>query len=346
MPKCNDKKPEDAKKQREEELQDLWGRRDDLNELEWDRLYKLINLTLAPSAKIGRHLSLLNSLHKLTCEDYDFYFQGFFFQKVFLPARQEGFVANTLVHSGALHTYFRRFLLDRLDEIKHEIEYSEKENGQGENDKYNVITRTKSSQSSTEFTPNEAPIEQENSTKPVIKHILIDSLPAATLDKILSGQTHHDLPDPDWRPSPEQEWRLWDIGLDLPTLTASAKDFFNRLTPEKQLLFKECFVNKKPLSDLQGRVKNVYNAAAELGIKLRKDEKKFVDYCKTHIGEWLASLGLYLDRHDRDPKRPQDPDKLKVVFIVLQILRACALDGIDAKRRSGTGPDDPPQPDA
>lgn len=72
MPKRNDEKPEDEKRQREEELRDLWGRRDDLNESEWDRLYNLINLTLAPSAKRGRHSSLLNSLHELTCEDYIF----------------------------------------------------------------------------------------------------------------------------------------------------------------------------------------------------------------------------------------------------------------------------------
>lgn len=337
MPKRNDEKPEDAKKQREEELQDLWGRRDDLNESEWDRLYKLINLILAPSAKIGRHLSLLNSLHKLTCEDYDFYFQGFFFQKVFKPTRREGFVAKRLVHSGALHTYFRRFLLDRLDEIKREIEYCEKENDQGENDKHDIRIRTASSQSNTEFTHDEAPIEQKYASI----FLSIDSLSATERDEISSEPAHPDLPDPDWRPSPEQEWRLWDIGLNLLTVTASARDFFSRLTLEKQLLFKECFVKKKPLNNMKVKVKNVYEKAAELGIKMREYEGKFADYRKTDIGLWLTQppdgdppgLGLSLQ---------SDGIEVEVIFmIIFQILPACALDGVDAERRSGSGSDDP-----
>lgn len=290
MPTQSDeKKAQDAQWQ---ELQDLWRRRDRLNESEWEQLYKSVGCALSHNS--GSFGSLIKNLP----ENFDFYFEDFFVQRVFLLARQEGFDTPPLEHSGVLPEYFKRFLLDQLDKIKRQPQ-------------------------ALDFP------EEENEEREFI------------LDILLSTQTHPDWPDPDWRSSPEQEWRLWDIGIDLPTLTASARDFFNRLTPEKQLLFKECFVNKKPLSDLQGRVKNVYNAAAELGIKLRKGEKKFVDYCKTHIGEWLASLGLYLDRHDRDPKRPQDPDKLKVVFIVLQILRACALDGIDAERRSGSGSDDP-----
>ncbi|MFO1419585.1 MAG: hypothetical protein U1F59_01235 [Candidatus Competibacteraceae bacterium] len=303
MPKRDDEKPENEKRQREEELQDLWQRRDRLNESEWGRLHKLIYLTLSPSAKRGRISSLLKELKNHLDEDFDVYFQDFFARKVFLPARRAGFVARTLLHPGALHTYFRRFLLDRLDELERQPQAFEL-------------------------------LEEENEERESI------------LDILSSTQTHPDLPDPDWRPSPEQEWRLWNIGLDLPTVTASARDFFNQLTPEDQLLFKEGFAERKPLGDLREKIPNVYYAASRLGIS--ENQNQFPDYCKTRIGQWLASLGLYLGRHDRDPRRPHDPDKMKEVFIVLQILRACALGGVDADRRSGsgTGPADPPQPDA
>jgi len=291
MPKQSDeKKAQDAQWQ---ELQDLWRRRDRLNESEWEQLYKLVGYALSHNS--GSFGSLIKNLP----EDFDFYFEDFFVQKVFLEARKEGFDAPSLEHSGVLPLYFKRFLLDQADKIKRRPQ------------------------------PLEFPEEEHEERESI-------------LDLLLATSQHPDWPDPDWRPSPEQEWLLWDIGLDLPTVTASAKDFFNRLAPEDRLLFEECYVEKKPLSDLQGRVKNVYDKAAELGIKLRKGEKKYVDYCKTRIGKWLASLGLYLDRRDRDPKRPHDPDKLKVLFIVLQILRACALDGVEAERRSGSGPDDPP----
>lgn len=293
MPKRNDEKPEDKKRQREKELQDLWQRRDRLNESEWNRLYKLVGFSLFDNR--GRFKSLIKALP----EDFDFYFQEFFVQKVFLPARKEGFIPGALIGAGAVRTFFKRFLLDRLDEIDHQPQ-------------------------AFKF------LEEENEERKSI------------LDILLSTQTHPDLPDPDWRPSPEQEWRLWDIGLDLSTVIASAKDFFNRLTPEEQLLFNECFFKEKSLSNLKGRVRNVYEKAAKLGIKMRKNEEEYADYRKTQIGLWLTQppnadppgLGLSLQ---------SDEIEVEVVFmIVFQTLPNCALGGVNADCRSGSRPHDPP----
>lgn len=43
-----------------------------------------------------------------------------------MPTRRKKFVAKALVHSKALHVFFKRFLLERLARIKHEFAYPEK----------------------------------------------------------------------------------------------------------------------------------------------------------------------------------------------------------------------------
>lgn len=181
---------------------------------------------------------------------------------------------------------------------------------------------------------------------------------------------------PTWKPPKEIERWLWNNDLDLPTIRASAKNFFDQLTTEEQLLIKEHLIEKKPLDALKEGVRNVYGNAAKLGIHLRKNEHIYDKYHKTRIGQWLvqspddnpSGLGLssleidtiarplipptVLDDdlekvQDIHPEEIEDEIEREAIFmIVFQILPACALDGIDAKRRSGTGPDDPPQPDA
>jgi len=180
---------------------------------------------------------------------------------------------------------------------------------------------------------------------------------------------------PTWKPPIEIEWWLGNNGLDLPTIRASAKNFFDQLTTEEQLLIKEHLIDKKPLDALQGRVKSVYVNAAKLGVHLRKDDHIYDEYHKTRIGQWLvqspddnpSGLGLSSLRIDKialhllpptvpddDPEKVPDihPEEIEdeiereVIFmIVFQILPACALDGVDADRPSGAGPDDP-SPDA
>ncbi len=178
--------------------------------------------------------------------------------------------------------------------------------------------------------------------------------------------------DPAWEPPKEIERWLMDNRFDLSTIRASATNFFNQLTTEEQLLIKEHIIGKKPLDHLQGRVRNVYGKAAKLGIHLRKNEKTYDKYSKTSIGQWLmqspddnpSGLGLSqiniekiapdllppivgtdIDLEkipDIHPEEIEDEIEKEVLFmIVFQILPACALDGVDAERRSGSGSDDP-----
>lgn len=181
---------------------------------------------------------------------------------------------------------------------------------------------------------------------------------------------------PTWKPPKEIEMWLFNNGLDLPTIRVSAKNFFDQLTAEEQLLIKEHLIDKKPLDALKERVRNVYGNAAKLGVHLRKNEHIYDEYHKTRIGQWLvqspddnpSGLGLssleidtiarrslpptVLDDDlekvpDIHPEEIEDEIEREAIFmIVFQILPACALDGVDANRRSGAGPDDPPQPDA
>jgi hypothetical protein len=90
------------------ELTDLWQRRSDLDESEWHKLYALvwkILISFRPSELAGLP------------DEREEYVQAFFERKVFrLDAAADG----RGVHSTALREYYRRFLRDRLDEIKHE----------------------------------------------------------------------------------------------------------------------------------------------------------------------------------------------------------------------------------
>ncbi|CDH44669.1 hypothetical protein [Candidatus Contendibacter odensensis] len=92
-----DGKEEDAR------LQDLWRRRDDLNEREWEDLHQWVYriLTAYPFKELsGLNLSLDDCIH------------DFFTHKVLLPTFREGYVVDTPIHGGALRCYFQRFLLD------------------------------------------------------------------------------------------------------------------------------------------------------------------------------------------------------------------------------------------
>lgn len=308
MPKRDDEKPENEKRQREEELQDLWRRRDRLNESEWDQLYKLIYRILY--TQHGDFWPLLKSLPN---EDFNVekdselaskfkaYVWEFYLEKILIPVcdRRQCVNQNQEINKTYFRRSFKNFLKDKRRYFNNRPQATPPEK---------IITRDP---------------EKDDEDFDLFEYLNINQI------------------DLDWRPSPDQEWTLWNFGFDLSAVTASARDFFNQLTPEDQLLFKERFVERKPLKDLREKIPNVYYAASRLGIN--KNKQQFPDYHNTRIGKWLADMGLFLDRYHEI-----DPDELAVLVIVLQILRACALDGVDADRRSGsgTGPADPPQPDA
>lgn len=93
------------------ELQDLWRRRDTLNQSEWTQLYRLIHRILL--ANRGK-FALLKQLN----EGIDIYIEDYFTRKVFEPARREGVDIDQPVYPGAICKYFERFLLDQWDEVQ------------------------------------------------------------------------------------------------------------------------------------------------------------------------------------------------------------------------------------
>ena len=84
-------------------LQDLWRRRDDLNNREWEQLYQLTSqILLAYPCKEYQGLNI--PLEECV--------QDFFTHKVFQPASREGYMVDTPIHAGALRYYFQNFLID------------------------------------------------------------------------------------------------------------------------------------------------------------------------------------------------------------------------------------------
>ncbi|MDG4558151.1 MAG: hypothetical protein P9F19_12305 [Candidatus Contendobacter sp.] len=286
MPKHNDEKPEDEKRQREKELQDLWRRRDDLNEPEWNRLYHLIYLTLS------NHRRTFWGILEQLPEDFKIYVWDFFTKIVVEKTISQGSRIRRDIHSGALCVFFLNFLKSELRAIKRQ--------------------------------PRSFQLREPNP----------DDLQESILDRLKQSQIHSE-----WQPSPDQAFTLSKFGLDQRKVLASAKDFFNPLTPEERFLFKEHFAEGKKLTDLAKQmnkpVEEIRDVTWQLGTSINNH---LFPYPETHIGQWLTDIGLFPDPNlDVD-----DPEEREVVFIVLQILRACALDGVDADRRSGSGPHDPP----
>lgn len=267
MSKRKDENP--SQEIQQEELLDLWQRRDHLQAHEWRRLYQVTHHVL--STRRGRFGSLLKNLP----EAFDVYVEDFFTRRVFEPTCREGFVARALVHPGALRTYFKRFLQDRLDEVQRQ--------------------------------PPRAFSEEEDLDR---------------FECLNSDQIH-----PNWQqPSQGEEWMLWETGLSTAIVTASAKAFFNRLEPTDRLLFKAHFVERRTLACLREQAPKVYDAAAKLGISINLN--RFPDYRTTQIGQWLTQppdgdppgLGLSLQLH------AFGSEGWDLIFLILQILRACALE--------------------
>lgn len=303
MPTQSDeKKAQDAQLK---ELEDLWQRRDRLNESEWTKLYELIYRSLC--TKRGGFGSWLKHVpnedlnvqkNSEFSSKFEAYVWEFYLEKMIRACEDKQSVdKNQKISKAYFREAFKNFLID----------------------KGRYFNNRPWTTQSDEINPHNP---QENDED-------LDIFERLSENKI----------DPDWRPSPEQKWILWNFGLDLATVTTSVRDFFNRLTQEDRNLFKEHFIEGKTLKDLKEQMPNtnIYYAASRLGIS--KNKKQFPSYYKTRIGQWLADLGLFLNL--REP----DSHEREVLFIVLQILRACALDGVDADHTSGSGPDDP-SPDA
>jgi len=107
-------------------LAELWQERDALNKAEWAQLYQLVRRVLKQS-----HYSELESL-PLSIENY---IDEFFRDKVFMPTTKKNFANRELSYGSVLRTFFRRYLLDRIEEIqrrkRHEVAM-ESENGNDE----------------------------------------------------------------------------------------------------------------------------------------------------------------------------------------------------------------------
>jgi hypothetical protein len=85
-------------------LQDLWSRRNSLNESEWTRLYGIVLAALK-----SYRPDILSSL----VDDHDVYVQEFFQDKVFRPD-----LLSRLDHVGAIRVAYKRYLHDRYDSEK------------------------------------------------------------------------------------------------------------------------------------------------------------------------------------------------------------------------------------
>lgn len=305
MPKQKADKPTDNRQQITKDLQDLWRRRDRLNESEWTKLYEFIYHILR--TKRGGFGSWLKHVpnEDLNVEKnsefsskFEAYVWEYYLEKILIPVcdKKQYIDINQIISKAYFRRAFTNFLISK---------------GRYFNNRPWI-------NQSDEMGPHN--LQGNDEDFDVFEHLNENKI------------------DPDWRPSPGQKWILWNFGLDLATVTASARDFFNRLTQEDRNFFKELVIEEKTLKDQKEQMPNTnYYAASRLGIS--KNKQKFPNYYKTRIGQWLADLGLFLNL--REP----DSHEREMLFIVLQILCACALDGVDADRPSGTEPDDP-SPDA
>ncbi len=125
MPKQDDEKAAQAA-QRLARLQNLWWRRDHLNEAEWTELYTRVYHILIPPS--GQNIDLLAKLPEST-EDY---VQHFFEDRVFRATFSPKYTPK-ITYPGALHQFFRNYLFDRLDQVKRHPEPIEPEpNQEGE----------------------------------------------------------------------------------------------------------------------------------------------------------------------------------------------------------------------
>lgn len=98
----------------ERELVALWGRRGRLSSTEWKRLFRLVDGCLRP-VRLSLYGSLLR-LHPNAGLDHlkAGLIADFFADKVCRPALAAGFNERPLAHCGALVTFYKRFLLDRI----------------------------------------------------------------------------------------------------------------------------------------------------------------------------------------------------------------------------------------
>lgn len=126
---------------------------------------------------------------------------------------------------------------------------------------------------------------------------------------------------PHWQQPTQQDlWLLWEAGLDEATVTASARAFIQRLTPDEYAVFQQNLVEGHKLSTLKATLSDVYGIASRLGLGINR--KKFPEYRQTRIGQWLSQppdadppgLGLLLDPEDQD-----------LFLLIVQILRNTAL---------------------
>lgn len=266
MPKQDDQKAAQAA-ERLARLQDLWWRRDSLDAAEWPELYTMVYHTLIPPAR--RYIDLLAKLPE-SAEDY---VQHFFEDRVFRATFSPKYTPKT-IYPGALRTFFKNYLLDRLDEVKRHPE------------------------------PMEPEADVEGQEIDLLEH--------------LSPKRHH----PQWQPLEEDRWLLWEAGLDEATVMIAASDFYRRLTPDEQTIFRENCIAGKKLSTLTSTILNVYAIASRLGLSVNRQRIK--DFSRqTKIGQWLTQppdadppgLGLALHIENWD-----------LIFIVLQILRVTALE--------------------
>lgn len=90
----------------DQRLAELWGNRARLDEAGWGELYRIILQVLMRSR--ARELAALT-------QEREEYIHKFFLLKVFEPARHD---SSPVRHAGALHEYFRRFLLDEIRGLK------------------------------------------------------------------------------------------------------------------------------------------------------------------------------------------------------------------------------------
>jgi len=114
-------------------LAELWQKRDKLNKAEWTQLYQLVRRVL----KQGSYPEL-KSL-PLSIENY---IDEFFRDKVFMPTTRENFENKALHYDKALMTFFRRYLIDKIEKIKPkypEISIEGKNNGDEGNEKLSPV---------------------------------------------------------------------------------------------------------------------------------------------------------------------------------------------------------------
>lgn len=261
----------------EDRLRLLWRERSTLAPAQWTELYQMVHRLLR-----GKCPDLVAALTG-TAEEFT---QDFFQDKVLLPARS----GDEIYHSGVVVTYYRRYLLDRLDRAP------------------KPPVDTAGSDADSDASDSTAKVTDQQALDAFLADFGGDEL--KQLLDLMSASMRGAAPDP----------RLADavrvhLGIDLDAYTQAAWQFLDGagdwVELDDELWWVRLYLarhfcpdneDRVSLSDLRRRYKiaSHHHKAVKLGVSVSKQQDAaMIKFSDSYRGRWLTSLGIPLDEAHR-----------------------------------------------